>query len=78
MNEKYKAIANTVIKKMVKKANAGGMRENFGNKELRKFNDLINHTDDELSYADRAELSSYLSEKLSRIALNKEGFYYSE
>ena len=76
MYKKYLKKANAIINKMVNKANNGEMKENFGNNELRKFNDTINSEKD-LSYAERAELSFFLSEKLSTISQNKEGVYYS-
>ena len=66
MKRKYFNKANAIIRKMKKIAVDKGIYENFGEKELRKFNALINQ-DDELDYAERAELSAYLSEMLLSI-----------
>jgi len=66
MNRNYYNKANAIIRRMKKIAIDKGIYENFGEKELRKFNALINQ-DDNLTYAERAELSAYLSEMLSSI-----------
>ncbi len=44
--------------------------ENYGQKELGKFNDKVN-ADDKLSYAEKATLSSILSERINNLTPSK-------
>lgn len=59
--KKYLLIIQKEEKKLIKKLKEKGISENFGQDELRKFNDKINACIF-LSYGEKAELSNKFSE----------------
>lgn len=60
-------LAKKIIAKYEAKAKKYGITENFGEKDYRIFMDKVNQNND-LSYAEKADLCGYLSEYLSYIS----------
>ena len=54
------------IKSLINKAKRTGLYEDFGQKEYRAFRDKVDN-DDRLAYAEKVELCSRFSERVSSI-----------
>lgn len=64
--DQWRDKANKIYAKYVHRAQTMGIVENFGQKEARQFRDEV-FRDDRLSYQEQADLSTSLSEALSKI-----------
>ena len=66
------AKAKKIIDRHIQIARKGGLYENFGEKAYRKFKDNINtfENEDDLSFADKANVCEFLSSELSTIDQN--------